>query len=104
MSDEAQHTAHPTPWLYVKLALVLAAVTAIEVVLFYAEEAVGRGLARTMLVLLSFFKFLAVIGWYMHLRYEKSTVSRFFGGGFVLAAALYGILLGSFALTAALAG
>jgi hypothetical protein len=29
----------------------------------------------------------------MHLRFEKSTLSRFFTGGFILAAALYTIVL-----------
>lgn len=104
MSDSHSTSAHPTPVLYVKLAVVLALLTAIEVALFYLEEVLGRGLARTTLVFLAFLKFVAVIGWYMHLRYEKSMLSRFFTGGFILAASLYGIMLGSFALTAAFGG
>jgi cytochrome c oxidase subunit 4 len=94
--------AHPTPRLYVKLALVLALVTAVEVGLFYLEARIGRAITRPTLILLSFFKFIAVIGWYMHLRYEKSTLRRFFTGGFILAIGLYGIVLGSFALRALL--
>jgi len=104
MSDQSHSTVHPTPRLYVRLAVLLAVVTAVEVGLFYLEDTVGRGLARTALVALSFFKFVAVIAYYMHLRYEKSTLSRFFSGGFILAASLYGIVLGSFALTAAFSG
>ena len=104
MTDSTDTTPHPTPVLYVKLAVVLAVLTALEVALFYLEDVFGRGLARTTLVFLAFLKFVAVIGWYMHLRYEKSMLSRFFTGGFILAASLYGIMLGSFALTAAFGG
>lgn len=102
MSEEQHAAAHPTIGLYVKLALILAALTAVEVGLFYAEGTIGRGLTRTMLVGLSFLKFVAVIAYYMHLRYEKGMLSRFFTGGFILAGSLYGIVLGSFALTYAL--
>ncbi len=34
-----------------------------------------------------------VVGWYMHLRYEKKILSRFFTAGFVLAISLYTIIL-----------
>jgi cytochrome c oxidase subunit IV len=99
MSDHGT-PAHPTPKLYVQLAIILAVMTAVEVALFYLEETIGSGLARTTLVFLAFLKFVAVIGWYMHLRYEKSMLSKFFTGGFILAASLYGIVLGSFGLSA----
>jgi hypothetical protein len=90
--------------MYVQLAVVLAVLTGIEVALFYLEDVIGSGLARTTLVFLAFLKFVAVIGWYMHLRYEKSMLSRFFTGGFILAGSLYALMLGSFALTAAFGG
>ncbi len=102
MTEEAHTSAHPTVGLYVKLALILAALTALEVGLYYAEDTIGVGLARSLLVALAFIKFVGVIAYYMHLRYEKSMLSRFFTGGFILAGVLYGIVLGSFALTYAL--
>lgn len=100
MTDQHTSVAHPTPKLYVQLALILAVMTAIEVALFYLEDTIGSGLARTTLVLLAFLKFVAVIGWYMHLRYEKPVLTRFFTAGFILAASLYGIVLASFGLEA----
>ena len=101
MSDN-EHAAHPTPRQYVQIAIALAVITAIEVGLFYIDESLGMGgWDGPLLVLLSFLKFLVVIGWYMHLRFEKSTLSRFFTGGFVLAMFLYVIVLGSFGLAAA---
>jgi cytochrome c oxidase subunit IV len=97
MSDETHHLAHPTTSQYVKIAIVLAIVTAVEVALFYIDEAVDMGgWDGPMLIILSFFKFVVVIGWFMHLRYEKPVLTRFFAGGFILAMALYGIVIGSF--------
>lgn len=88
--------AHPSPRQYVNIAVFLAIVTAIEVALFYVNEAVNmQGWDAPILVLLSFLKFVIVIGWYMHLRFEKSTLARFFSGGFVLALLLYAVVLGA---------
>ena len=76
--------------------------TAIEVALFYVNEAVDmNGWDGPLLVGLSTIKFIVVVGWFMHLRFEDSFLSRFFAGGFVLAMALYGSVLlafGAFAL------
>ncbi len=36
----------------------------------------------------------------MHLRYEKSTLSRFFTVGFILALGLYGVVLAAFGVAA----
>ncbi len=97
MTDEVHHPPHPTTGQYVKIAILLAIVTAVEVALFYVDEAVDMGgWDGPMLIILSFFKFVVVIGWFMHLRFEKPLLSRFFAGGFVLALALYGIVIGSF--------
>ncbi len=103
MSDTAEHhgPAHPSPRQYVQIAIILAVITAIEVALFYINESVDMGgWDAPLLVVLSFMKFLIVIGWYMHLRFEQSTLSRFFTGGFVLAMFLYAVVLGSFGFVA----
>ena len=100
---EAHH--HPTPKQYWAIAGILAVLTAIEVGLFYLEQGVDEvtsSITSPMLIVLSFFKFLLVIGYFMHLRYEKSTLSRFFTGGFILALGLYGIVLGAMGIAAIL--
>ncbi|MDX1449403.1 MAG: cytochrome C oxidase subunit IV family protein [Acidimicrobiia bacterium] len=97
MADDTHHVPHPTTGQYVKIAIVLAIVTAVEVALFYIDEAVDMaGWDGPLLVILSFFKFVVVIGWFMHLRFEKPLLTRFFAGGFILALALYGIVIASF--------
>src|SRR5690606_18708422 len=79
MTDETTHHApHPTTGQYVKIAIVLAVVTAVEVALFYIDEAVDMaGWDGPLLIVLSFFKFVVVIGWFMHLRFEKPMLTRF---------------------------
>ncbi len=97
MSDTAHATSHPSTKDYVRIAIFLAVLTAIEVALFYLNEAVGmEGWDAPLLIGLSTIKFVVVVGWFMHLRFEDSFLARFFGAGFVLAMALYGIVLAVF--------
>ena len=100
--SETANIEHPSTKEYVRIAVFLAVLTAIEVALFYVDEAVDMGgWDGPLLIGLSSIKFIAVVGWFMHLRFEDSFLSRFFGAGFVLATALYGIMLlavGAFAL------
>lgn len=95
--SQSEHAApHPTPKQYVQIALFLAALTAIEVALFYIEEgveAVTTAVTAPMLIVLALIKFVIVVGWYMHLRFEKSLVTKFFTVGAVAALVLYGAML-----------
>ena len=88
-----QHS-HPTPAQYWKIAVLLAILTAIEVALFYIDQELELGfLNAALLITLAIAKFIIVVGWYMHLRFENPLLNRFFTGGFVLALSLYGIVL-----------
>ncbi len=92
---------HPSPKQYVQIAIFLAIITAVEVALFYVNEAVDmRGWDAPALIILSFLKFVMVIGWFMHLRYEKGMLNKFFTAGFVLALGLYAIVLGAMGVIA----
>lgn len=89
-----EHTRHPTPAQYWKIAVALAVLTAVEVAMFYINRTYELGvLNAALLIILAILKFGIVVGWYMHLRFEKTTLSRFFTGGFVLALALYTVVL-----------
>lgn len=97
----AEHHPHPTPSQYWKIAVVLAVLTAVEVALFYIDRQLDLGLINAVaLILLAFLKFVIVVGWYMHLRYEKSTLNRLFVAGFVLAGSLYLVVLVSLGVVA----
>jgi cytochrome c oxidase subunit 4 len=88
------HTDHPTPTPYWKIAVILAVLTAVEVALYYLDREVELGAINAVLLLsLAVLKFVIVVGWYMHLRYEKSLLSRFFTAGFLLACGCYVVVL-----------
>lgn len=95
------HQHEPTPAQYWKIAAFLGLLTAIEVALFYIDHALELGVFNAVaLISLSTIKFLVVVGWFMHVRFEKPLISRFFTAGFVLAAVLYLIVLTALGVTA----
>ena len=94
MSTDAHH--HPEPKDYIRIALVLAILTAAEVGLFYLEkgvESITQTITVPALLALSALKFYLVVALFMHLRYEKRLLSRFFTTGGILAGSLYLIIL-----------
>ena len=87
---EASHTSggthHPSDATYVKVALILAAITAIEVGLYYFD--LGE-MNNAALLILSGLKFVMVAMFFMHLRFDSKVLRRFFITGIVLAALVY---------------
>ena len=89
-----EHHAHPTPAQYWKIAALLAALTALEVGMFYLDRALDLQFFNSVILLgLSTIKFVLVVGFFMHLRFEKPLLTRFFTAGFILAGSLYLVLL-----------
>lgn len=94
MAEHSQHPPHPTIGQYWKIAALLAVLTAIEVALFYIDEALELGgINVALLLILALLKFVIVVGWFMHLRFERPLLNRFFAGGFILAMSLYMVVL-----------
>ena len=91
----AENASMPTTKMYIRIALLLAVLTAIEVALFYVVEftAMTQGLANPLLIGLAVAKFLIVVGYFMHLKYEKPLLSRTFAIGAVLAGGLYAVVI-----------
>ena len=86
------HIEHPTPKRYVQIAIVLGILTAIEIALYYTEDIVGV-FTDPVLIILAVGKFIIVVGWFMHLRFENKMVNRFFAGGMILALFLFAIVM-----------
>ena len=86
------HMDHPTPKKYVQIAIVLGILTAIEIALYYTEDIVGV-FTDPILIILAVGKFIIVVGWFMHLRFENKMVNRFFTGGMILALVLFAIVM-----------
>ncbi len=85
-TEEPGH-AHPNELAYVKIALILAAITAIEVIIYYLESA-GSILVPALLVL-SAIKFITVVAYFMHLKFDDRRLTWVFAGGFTLAGAIF---------------
>lgn len=79
---------HPSDLKYVKIAIVLAAITAAEVVTFYVEDELGALLAPILIVMM-IVKFGIVAAEFMHLRYDSNLLTRVFVAGIVLAVGVY---------------
>jgi cytochrome c oxidase subunit 4 len=80
--------AHPTDRAYIGIALILAVITAAEVVTFYVEEHLGSLLVPVLLVMMTV-KFIMVAGYFMHLRFDSNLFTRLFVSGVVLAVLVY---------------
>ena len=91
---EAHQHSHPTDRSYIVIALILAAITALEVGTYFIED------ASTTLLVVSLFpmmiaKFAIVCGWFMHLRYDNPLFKRVFVFGLLLAVGVYVAVLTS---------
>ena len=97
-SDAAEHHddeghAHPSDWAYVKIALVLAVITALEVFTYF-ESVLDWGVALVpSLLVMMVVKFYLVATWFMHLRFDSKLFGRMFSTGLVLATGVYVVTL-----------
>jgi cytochrome c oxidase subunit IV len=86
-------TAHPEPFQYVMIAVVLCVITALEVATYYLPKDFPDWLYVTILMVLAVIKFVTVASWFMHLRTDRPIFRRFFIMGAVGAVLLYTIVL-----------
>ena len=80
--------AHPTAKTYIEIAVILTAITVLEVFLLYLPD-MGIAVSGSFLVvvfgLLSVTKFLIVVGWYMHLKFDPVFFRAIFAFALVVA-------------------
>ena len=79
----AEHGGHATVGTYVLIGVILTVITAIEVAIFYIPALAG--ILVPALLVLSATKFVIVVMFYMHLRYDSRIFSRVFFGPMLLA-------------------
>ncbi len=85
--EHGEHGAHPTDAQYVRIALILGVVTAVEVGLYYTKF--SRTVTNVTLLVLAAIKFVMVAAYFMHLKFDSKLLRRLFITGFVLAASVY---------------
>lgn len=80
--------AHPSPRTYIWIAVVLTVITAIEVAVIWEDfpfvDWLGS-LVVPILLLLSAAKFVLVVGFYMHLKFDSKIFTGFFASGLLIA-------------------
>jgi cytochrome c oxidase subunit IV len=91
---EAHQHSHPSDSTYIKVAVILAVLTAAEVATYFIKDP-----STTVLVALLFpmmiIKFVAVCFVFMHLRFDNPLFRRVFIFGLVLAVGVYAAMLTS---------
>ena len=92
-AEEAGGRAHPGPLEYVKIGLILAFITAVEVGIYYIE-AIEDALVP-ILIVLSAVKFTLVVMWFMHLKFDNRIFSWLLVGGLALIGVLLVVVLGT---------
>jgi len=87
----ATEHAHPGPRQYIVIALILTAITAVEVWVYYIPALAA--FIFPILIVLSLVKFAMVVGFFMHLKFDHPLFTWYFGGGLALALATFGGLM-----------
>jgi cytochrome c oxidase subunit 4 len=103
MTTTAEHTEHGTHddhaehgmsiMGYVKVALILAALTALEVATYFVDF--GPFFMPVLLVLMCV-KFFIVVSYFMHLKFDSKIFSFMFYAGLFLAVGVYAAALATF--------
>ena len=93
--DDHAHS-HPSDRSYVKIALVLAVLTAVEIVLFVIEDDIAASINKLALIGLMVIKFWIVGAYFMHLKFYNPVLTQLFVFGLFLAVAVYAAMLSAF--------
>lgn len=85
-----EHEPHiPSQLEYVRIAVFLAIVTALEVLLYYFYGNIAKVVLIAALVVLAAIKFITVVSFFMHLRFDGRLLSFIFCTGLVLAGGVF---------------
>ncbi|MEY2989965.1 MAG: hypothetical protein RLZZ163_881 [Actinomycetota bacterium] len=91
--DGAAHEHGMSDAGYIKIALILAALTALEVSTYYVDF--GPLFMPTLMVLMVL-KFFMVVSYFMHLKFDHGLFGFMFYAGLFLAVTCYVAMLGTF--------
>lgn len=82
---------HPGPWEYLKVAAVLALLTALEVSVYYLSSV--KAILPEILIGLALIKFTLVGLYFMHLKFDTRLFRRLLTLGIILAIIVYTIAI-----------
>lgn len=78
---------------YIRIALILAAITALEVSTYYVDFG---PLFLPSLLIMMVIKFVMVVSYFMHLKFDSKVFSLMFYTGLGLAVSVYAVALATF--------
>lgn len=78
---------HPTLSVFVKIAILLAIITAVEVAIYYIPAL--EGVLVPLLLVLSAVKFVYVIWYFMHLKYDDKLLTFIFIAALIVSIAVF---------------
>jgi cytochrome c oxidase subunit 4 len=94
VSDETGHVEHGMSNAgYVKIAIILAIITALEVSTYYIDF--GPFFMPSLMIMMVV-KFVMVVSYFMHLKFDNKIFSWMFYGGLFLAIGVYIAALSTF--------
>ncbi|MBL0938721.1 MAG: cytochrome C oxidase subunit IV family protein [Gemmatimonadaceae bacterium] len=88
MADHAHaehHEEHPTWSTYWKVALILTIITAVEVSAYYIPAWENSWIYVPSMLIMSAVKFVIVVLYYMHLKYDHKLFKALFTGPLIVA-------------------
>ncbi|MCY3805191.1 MAG: cytochrome C oxidase subunit IV family protein [bacterium] len=95
--DHGEGHEHPSDRQYVKIALILGGLTALEVFTYFESvHNLGDAAIYVILIVLMVLKFIYVVAWFMHLKFDSVLFKRIFVAGIVLALGVYLVMLTAF--------
>ncbi len=85
-ADDTQHAEHPSIGTYVKVAAILSVITGLEFAVIYIRRLTP--ILIPLLLTLSAGKFALVVMFFMHLRYDRRSLTFLFVAPLILAVGL----------------
>ena len=93
-NEQQDHShAHPSESVYIRIALILVAITTFEVAIYYIQWFHDSGALVPTLAVMSIIKFATVVGYYMHLKFDDARFRYIFMFGLILAVAIVAALV-----------
>jgi cytochrome c oxidase subunit IV len=83
----AHDGGHATVQTYIRVAVVLAIITAIEIGAVYVPGLPSHALV-TVIIISGILKFVLVVAFFMHLRYDSKLLTALFVGPLIIATAI----------------
>jgi cytochrome c oxidase subunit 4 len=93
LDGHAEHV-HPSDLKYIKIAIILALITAAEVAIYYVE--MDDRLLIALLMPMMIAKFAIVAGYFMHLKFDSPLFTKMFVAGLAFAVGVYAVMLVTF--------